>query len=571
MSLSDVLTAAQFGKGKAPSRGVAITNDFERVRDLPRRDWQTEDLEQIAGYIEDRWGTGDMRLRPTQAATIAEAVAYRGAFAQLPVGEGKTLISALAPAVLGAKRPVVFVPADLRAKTRREFAELAESWDIALPLVMGSNELGLKKNAEFLEQHEPDVIILDEAQEWRHRRAGRVRRMNRYVLGSEPVVIALSGTMAKKELLDYWHMLIWCRRGGAPVPMSWHQADEWHRAIDPHVLPQDALAPGALLKLEAPADYIEPDPLRAEWAVDEFRDNQESARARYRHRLEQTPGVIMVTSSDVDAAMRFHVREIKVPPSVALSLDTLDREWCLPSGEDLADKTQLAAKMREIACGFYYKWDPAPPRAWLEARRVWNAYVRQTITYSRGRFDTEGQVTEACIKAGAEADIAFHYWLAVKETFKPNRVAVWLDDFLVRDALQWMDEHPEGIVWVSHIEFGNALAAAGVPYYGAGSELPRDLRGAVALSVHAHKKGHNLQGNYGEQLVVSCFGSSETWEQATGRHHRQGQERDVCQSWVYQHHPCLRRAWATALKDAAYIEQTTGHRQKILYGDVTYG
>lgn len=65
---------------------------------------------------------------------------YGGLFGPIPVGEGKTLISLLAPYLLQAQRPVLLLPAMLVEKTHRERAELSKHWHIPLNIRLISIE-----------------------------------------------------------------------------------------------------------------------------------------------------------------------------------------------------------------------------------------------------------------------------------------------------------------------------------------------------------------------------------------------------------------------------------------------
>ena len=59
--------------------------------------------------------------------------------------------------------------------------------------------------------------------------------------------------------------------------------------------------------------------------------------------------------------------------------------------------------------------------------------------------------------------------------------------------------------------------------------------------------------------------SGTAWEQLMGRKHRHGQLADEVRFQVYQHTDEFEGAFAQALQDAAYQQQTTGSRQKLLY------
>ena len=59
--------------------------------------------------------------------------------------------------------------------------------------------------------------------------------------------------------------------------------------------------------------------------------------------------------------------------------------------------------------------------------------------------------------------------------------------------------------------------------------------------------------------------SGKVWEQLLGRTHRPGQGADVVEVHIYQHTGAYKQALSSAIKDAEYIQDTTGSGQKLLY------
>jgi len=85
------------------------------------------------------------------------------------------------------------------------------------------------------------------------------------------------------------------------------------------------------------------------------------------------------------------------------------------------------------------------------------------------------------------------------------------------------------------------------------------------MSIRAHGVGKNLQHGWSTQIVLEPPSSGTVWEQLLGRTHRPGQEADTVSFYVYQHTEAFRRAVVQAREDAAYIQDTTGSRQKLVY------
>jgi hypothetical protein len=104
-----------------------------------------------------------MTLRPVQALALRDIGVQGGGFLPVGVGEGKTLISLLAPYLLGARKPMMLLPAGLIEKTERERAVLAKHWLIPTNIRLYSYDLlGREQAAAELEEYAPDAITCDE-------------------------------------------------------------------------------------------------------------------------------------------------------------------------------------------------------------------------------------------------------------------------------------------------------------------------------------------------------------------------------------------------------------------------
>src|SRR4030042_934287 len=101
---------------------VKASPDYHRIVALSLRKWG-ETPEDTAFYrcLSEalRLAGSEAVLRPVQAAALEELHDMRGLFGSIRVGGGKTLVSLLAPVVLGSVRPLLIIPAALRDKTKR--------------------------------------------------------------------------------------------------------------------------------------------------------------------------------------------------------------------------------------------------------------------------------------------------------------------------------------------------------------------------------------------------------------------------------------------------------------------
>lgn len=550
-------------------RGVVKTKELERIAYLPRRRWQDDpELEQMRRDLTDwlRANGGTQELRLVQAASLQELHDFGGLFGPQRVGAGKTLLSFLAAIVVGAMRPLLLIPSKLVRKTEREFAELARHWLRHPKLAVMSYELlSRDRGTHELIRIAPDLIIGDEVHRLKSKDAGCTRKV-RWWMREKPATrfVAISGTITTRSIGEYEHILMWCLPGHPPVPRIWGEIQDWGDALDEKVPEQHRLAPGALLQFCNDDEILE--------AAFGGENATAAARKGYRRRLTETPGVVATEEGFLGASIQIHGFDVELGPNTAEAFRRLREDWQTPDGWDFSEAVDLWRHAREIACGFFYKWDPPAPKPWLEARKNWKRFAREMLKGHREGIDTEDQVAKAC-RAGRFDSGALDAWTAIRNTFKPNTVPVWIDDGMVRAAEKWLLEG-SGLCWVEHQAFGQRLSEeSGVPYFAAqglsaDGTFVEDFKGPAIVSIDANKEGRNLQYTWSRNLIVSCPPNGGIWEQAMGRTHRDGQEADEVTFDVAFACREQWRAFAQAQADAKYIEHTTGQAQKLLYADV---
>lgn len=558
----------------SPRRRVALTSELERVAGIPRRVRDVEAEVRLAERMTALLKTpqGTMRLRPVQAVTLFELATVGGAFGPLRVGSGKTLSSFLAPVVLQRHRqtgfrPLLVVPAALVEKTERDQRLLAEHWQLPSFLKIMSYEwLGRVQAASALADFAPDLVILDECHRARNRRgAACARRLERFFRERPGTsCLAMSGTITKRSIHDYAHILCWCLPAlSVPVPLHFQDLEDWANALDEKKGrdAEDAVDPGELRLLCEPEEA-------ALWDAEPRR----AARMAYRRRLVETAGIVTTDETPIDASLS--IRLARLPGHISVveeAFTQLRSEWKTPDGEPILDGLEMFRHARELALGFWYRWDPSPPREWLEPRRLWAKFVRETLKHSR-KFDSELQVRQWA--ATLDECVELRDWLNVRDTFTPNTVPVWLDDFALRFVADWARSH-KGIIWVEHQCFGRRLEEEfGLPYYG---ELGRDATGrliddhprdrSMVASIASNKEGRNLQA-WCENLIVSMPANGLNVEQLLGRTHRDGQEADEVSVDVLVNCAEHYEAFEQARRDAEYIQTSTGSPQKLLLAGI---
>lgn len=549
-----------FGDTPNPDR-VLDNGELQRVIDLPRRQWGDDRAEWLSDALRTPGGT--QTLRPIQTAALVELGSEGGLFAPIRVGGGKTLISLLAPVVSFAARPLLLVPASLIDKTRHDEAAYRADWQLGPWIKIMSYEwLGRSQAAEALELWQPDLIIADEAHRLKNPKAACTRRVRRY-MNEHPTTtfVAMSGTITKRSIKDYAHILHWCiQPGAAPLPRTYNDLELWADALDERKGQLKRADPGALIRLCNPQEI----------QLWENGGARRAARLAFRRRLQDTPAIVCSDETPIDASITItELYPDRDMSEIDRAFETLRGAWETPDGWPIVDGLGMFRHARELALGFYYVWDPRPPKVWLEARKEWAAYAREILKHSH-TLDSELQVREA-----HEDSPECQAWLAIRDSFEPNTVPVWISDDVIDVCASWMDRTGGGIVWTEHTCFAERLSRlTGAPYHGRQGldahgrsiEQASRMRPLIA-SIASNGTGRNLQA-WSRNLITSMLANGLQTEQLIGRTHRDGQLQDTVSFDILttcaEHVGAFWQAW----RDCHYVADSTGAPQKLLLADL---
>lgn len=488
-----------------------------------------------------------MTLRPIQSAALQSARELRGGFYPMRVGSGKTLTSLLIATVLGAKRPVLLIPAARKAPTYALIRELSEHWRITPPTIVSYSDLSQAKNATLL-QNLPglDCIIADEAHSLKDSQGSRWKRIMR----CDPSIpfFAMSGSFANRDISEYRHLAVRALRDRAPVPLEWMEGQSWSRALNPrHPAPLD---PGALLTL--------------------MPDGGNDAREVYGRRLVSAPGVISSGDDIPDIPLTFQAHDYPAGEEMRAAEAHMLSDWQTPCGFPIDTAMDMWRHLRELSHGLYYRWRDVPPPTWLQARKDLSAFIRAHTAGQRSVYDTPSQVFAALEAGVIKDDGSVARWREIEDTYVPVMKPVWCDESTLDAAADWLRRDlTQGICWVSVGEFGEALAKrTGTPFFRAGAEDETGLhieqhRGVCIASVASCGTGHNLQ-HHQRNLVLSVP-SPIALEQLIGRTHRDGQMHPVHVDFLLRlksDHDQL----AKAKMDAESVSKSFKVVQRLLYG-----
>lgn len=534
-------------------RVVQDSPELRRIVALPRRPQEHSD--EIAAWLSRnlRRPGGTQTLRPIQATALYEIWRSRGLFGPIGVGEGKTLVTLLAPVVLGSLAPILLLPAKLVEKTRREIVQLNRHWKIPNHLRIYSYEmLGRADHVHLLDRYPPcDLLVCDECHKLRNPKAAVTRRVKRFLEASRVPFVGLSGTVTKRSIRDYEHLLRWSLGAMSPLPHG-GELEDWADALDEH--DRERPGPGMLVQLSGG----DPD--------------LTAVRRGYQRRLVETPGVVASVRNRIGASLL--VRGVRYPqgPAIAEAFAAL-RRWELPDGRGLVDGMERWRHARELALGFWSRWDPPGPEPWMRARAAWWSVMREILSYSR-TLDSPEAVARA-IDAGdhKHARAALETWRAVKDTFVPNTVPVWVDFDPLSFVQSWGEKY-DGLIWCDHVPFARELAKRTKwRYYGRegmtddGRSLVDYDGGTAIVSRQSGGEGFNLQKDCWLSLVTAVVANGLQAEQLFGRLHRPGQENDVTFDLMLGCREHVEGFWQ-AHADAHYANATMGDEQKLTYADI---
>jgi hypothetical protein len=556
-------------------RAVQRSRELARILSLPTREWET----QAAALVEPlsamlRIPGGQQTLFPAQAAALAEFHDHGGAFFQGRVSVGKTLVSVLAPRVteftgFPAQRPMLVIPANLREKTLRDIRRASKHWCVRPIRINSYSELGVVSGLEIFRTYQPDLLILDEAHSAMNIHDARcAKQINRYVewcrTNKVPLrVIAMSGTFMNTSIKDFAHILRWCVPQLMPLPIDKAELQDWADAVDDRIKEDMRLDPGALMVF---ADAKEAQTL----------DTLSAVRRGLRRRIFSTPGFLTTEGVGYEGPLTVTCHEVPPPPDVDDMIRTLRKDFMTPDGWTFADRATMWHHVRELTLGFYYVWDPRPPKPWIDARKAWHSVARAIIANNKREIDSEYQLEleiRHAIKRGQQHQAQREYtaWADIRHTFRPNSKAVWVSDHAIKWCAEWARNN-KGVIWVQHTAFARRLSeVTGIRYYVKNGYCGRHYiedaspDECVIASVAANKEGRNLQTIWSRALTVSAGTLGKLWEQKLGRIHRDGQKAPEVRWDVYIGCLEMHRGLAMAHQNAFSMQELLGTPQKLCY------
>jgi len=519
------------------------------------------------------------RLFPSQADATFAIAQYQGVLAPIKVGGGKTLTGLLGAALLSQyhlhEKMVLCLPSktfyQLQLKELPKYREHFELYDLPVHLLGGDctpqararlAQSGLKglyvvpyatlsspsdvcPGYKILPWIKPTAFILDEAHNVRDLRSARTGRLSDYIDSCDvpPVVVAMSGTMLAKTLLDFHHISTWSLRDRSPLPISHSRCVDWACVLDPQASPSRRQRTFFLPLLE--------------WAGSSDL-SQRGLRQAFRKRLKSTPGVVSASEDDLGTSLVFQNNPASTDnpdfPKLMEMVRMVEKDGLTPNGDELEDKFGGHRWLKELSAGFYNElvWPELEQigenaeerldrsKVHHESLQKYHKGLRKWISYNRTPgLDTAFLVGSELYhhgakRVGAELHTLWSDARALDFDGRVHRVGypVRVCNYKVIHAVEWLSSvDDEGIIWVESPEIGrwihelapHTIFCDASPY--GHKEIQKEEHKAIIATIGAHGEGKNLQ-HHQNQLVLQWPRGAPIAEQLIGRLHRPGQKAD---------------------------------------------
>lgn len=511
------------------------------------------------------------------------------------------------------KVPITYPVHVLGGKSSKQRLAIAKSGKKGL-YIMPYSQLSTKDTDDLLTLIKPEIIIADEAHRIANERSARSRRVSWIIEEYKPECVFVSGTITSKSVSDYYHLIRSALGNNNPLPNAKALAHEWGAIIDaqqinwsqhPDGHARDS-GPGPLLPL---LDWA-----RKKFPGETVEESTDGFRKAYRLRLTHAPGVVASGEADIGTSITFQNKPVQGYKQsegwdkLNELITKVEDQWLTPNDDEIEHAIHTWKWLNELSAGFYNQltWPTVEDyarrrkleeeqayeilekaKAYHEGDQVFSKGLRSWLeAFAKPKLDTPLLVRHNISQHGSR-DVGtelFELW-KYKESLdfdgRPDRdsTAIRVCPYKINDAVRRAKEFESGagIIWYHHQEVGRwlyevskeqGLDSVFCPAGKAGNERVRDMANRdkiLVASITAHGEGKNLQ-HFRDQVFVQWPRSAKAAEQALGRLHRNGQEADEIYVNLMNTLVFDQMNFAACLNDALYIHQSTGVRQKLVYG-----
>lgn len=432
--------------------------------------------------------------------------------------------------------------------------------------------------------------------------------------------VAISGTITKKSLEDYAHLAEWALGDNSPIPIAWTALSLFTSMID-------ATVKGTTLTnidYERMAQLVEWARLNG---FDVYADAaargvhlsvQEATRESFRYRMNTAPGVVATADAGVDCSLIISWSEPPRPVNeeserMVELMRAVVEDMKTPDGDVIDYGMHTYKWLWELSTGFYNSlvWPTVEqlralwvsrgkPISDMEAEallqaaythhELLQAYHKELRFFLDGRhqpgIDTPMLVAREIVEQLAnrpdrENKVKFPQKLV--DAYKAQKAAFFDDlpkrkpepirvcSYKIDAAVEWCREYQKegGLIWYHHPAVGlwlvEKLRAAGIPHtHAQAGEDKEAYKPGLVVASYAHATGKNLQHQC-RNLILEMRREADKMEQMLGRTHRSMQEADDVRCDVMVSNGFDLALFNAIIRDADYIQSTTGMSQRLCY------
>ena len=443
--------------------------------------------------------------------------------------------------------------------------------------------------------------------------------------------LALSGTITKKKLGDYAHIAARALGNMSPVPIRDAAIRTFSSVIDSEaeitsINDQDAEVLKTYLQWAEANGFDATKVIRKDDETDaEYQMRcragmtlQERVRQAYMFRLTRSQGVVATEGQGVDASLLISWVEPDTRTVSKSKMAELMQKVVInqetPNGDAIDYGMHQYKWLWELTSGFYNNliW-PKPDKVRYDYQRKYDKAITddqaemllgQALKHHKllqdyhkllRKFldqqhipgcDTPMLVANECIRQMEKKSANYPIPHRLIEAYRIQReegphvyhdlperfsVPVRIHNYKIKAAIEWAKEQKEGIIWYHHPEIGRwvveLLKEQGIPHtFAPAGENEKAYKPGLVVASYAHGTGKNLQ-HQSRNLFVELRREAAIMEQTIGRTHRSGQSADVVNAHMLIGNGFDLALFNGILKDADYIQSTTGQRQRLCYAD----
>lgn len=454
--------------------------------------------------------TGDVCLTDTQAAALLVAKHVGPPVIRVPVGGGKTLITMLMPTVLGAKRPLLLLPAANLKDFEAGAAFARDNFEVTVLPVPLSYEKLSRGDKELYEVN-PDLIICDEADRLLNPKSTRVRALKAYLRRNPKTrMTGLTATWGKDRTVEAGTLVSLFLGDASPYPRDFNTLRSLANIMDDNTYPY----------FPTWADYGKWAPL--------FGDEREAEGIRriFAAREASSPRVVTSTVPSVDVPLTLQPYSLTLCAEAEEAVRRAEADFELPCGEFIDDYLSLERHVTSLRNGFYtQRVDDGRPSEWYTTRRDFLFAVREAGLINREGTETVPRVIRA-IRTGKHKALHALYedyerYRAQWPKLPPTRVVV-TDATALQRLVALTREHNALLFYERS---ATPSLTQDIEAWPVGQQAPRGRR-PLLLSRRSYGVGRNLQ-DWSHAVLTRFPGDPVTCEQLLGRLHRRGQTEPV--------------------------------------------